>query len=354
MVARKPLRQKLEEQKRIEFVSSTRRDTADGPVYHVDIKERPGTEKITWIEKATQRDFAIGISLGGLAVLTMMTLTGGAGLPFIAPSMLPFIGAVVGGISDFRRNDKELKEGVDICKPAHLDVKKMVNALTAGKWNEAFRATGINRDMVKSALGFGFMAKLLLIVVSVAVASSGLPIPGAEAMTAAWANGGGLLTQIGNVASLLPEAIGWGALGIGAAFGAAKGAEIGYTRMQIEYKAAQTKNESPHLGVSMTPEQSLGVPEMIANVVAPTVLPVGLAGDVVAAAQSAVDQRTAINERKEWHPKTDQKLGFTFTNAIAAHQFEGKRPGFDSARPFAEQVREKQAAASLTVPSVGS
>ena len=295
MAGRKPLRQQLEEDRRIEFVKSTRTDTADGPVYHVDIKEVPGAEKITWIEKATQRDFAIGVSLGGLAVLTMMTLTGGAALP-IAPSLLPFMGAVIGGISDFRRNDKELKEGVDLEEPARFNLNKIFSALGAGKWREAFKATGINRDTVKSALAFGFMAKLLLIGVSIAVAASGLPVPGLGGLAHAWAAGGGLLTQVGHVAEMLPNILGWGAFAVGASYGTVKGTEVGYARMQREFLAAKTKYERPELGVSVTPEQSLGVPELVANVVAPTILPVGLAGDLVAATQSAMDQRS-VHER---------------------------------------------------------
>ncbi len=329
----KPLRQKLaegeKEERRINFVSSTRIDTADGPVYHVDIKEVPGTEKVTWIEKATQRDFAIGVSLGGVAVLAMMTLTGGAALP-IAPSLLPFIGAVIGGISDFRRNDKELKEGVDIGPPKRF-----------------------NRDLIKSALGYGFMAKLLLIGVSVAIAASGLPIPGAAGLVHAWAAGGGLLTQIGHVAEMLPSVIGWGAFAIGASCGAVKGSEIGYARMQREYLAAKTKNERPELGVSVTPEQSLGVPELVANVVAPTILPVGLAGDLVAATQSAVDQRATANERKAWHPKDDQKLGFTFTNAVTSHQ-AGERLRFDGSSSLAEQIgKQRETAAVQGIAQIG-
>ena len=330
MAARKPLREKLEEQRRINFVSSTRVETADGPVYHVDIKEQPGTEKVTWIEKATQRDFAIGVSLGGVAVLAMMTLTGGAGIPFVAPSLLPFIGAVIGGISDFRRNDRELKEGVDVGKP-----------------------TWFNRDLIKSALGYGFMAKLLLIGVSVAVAASGLPIPGAEGLAHAWAEGGGLFTQIGQVVEKLVPVLNWGVFAVGASFGAVKGSEIGYARMQREYLAAKTKNERPELGVSVTPEQSLSVPEMVANVIAPTVLPVGPAGDLVAATQSVVDQRATRNERNQWHPKDDQKLGFTFTNAVTSHQAgERSRLCFDGSS-LADQVSKQKKAAVSGISQVG-
>lgn len=330
MAGRKPLRQKLEEQRRINFVSSTRIDSADGPVYHVDIKEVPGAEKITWIEKATQRDFSIGISLGGLALFAIATFTGGAGLPFIAPSMLPFIGAVLGGISDYRRNDRELKEGVDIGKP-----------------------TFFNRDTVKSALGYGFMAKLLLVGVGAAIAATGLPIPGMEAIATAWAQGVGPIDQLVSVSNAIPNAIGWGGFAIGAAVGGIEGAKVGHVRMQREFVAAKTKNERPELGVSVTPEESLGLPEMVANVVAPTILPVGLAGDVVAAVQGKNDEIAMKKEAMEWHPKENQRLGFTFTNALTSHQ-EGKNAIVPFKRgSFAEKILEQREAAELVAPQSG-
>jgi hypothetical protein len=289
----KPLRDKLVEQRRLNWVSSVRKDTVDGPVYHVEMKEQPGTEKVSWIEKATQRDFSIGVSLAGLALFALTTIT--PAFPASIASLIVMTGAIGGGLSDYFRNDHEMKKGVEITKP-----------------------TRFNRDMIRSALGFGFMAKLGLTLVMAALAASGIAIPGMENIVTAWAGGSGFFGQLAAISNAIPNVIGWGVLGVGAAYGAVKGSEIGYARMQREYIAAKVKYERPELGVSVTPESSLTPEVALANVVAPALFPVALMGDVTAGIAAGADQRSAVQERKSWHPKEDQPLGFNFLKGSQA------------------------------------
>jgi hypothetical protein len=308
-LGRQPLREKLNRadkdgKRRMSYVNSTRVDTPDGTHYHVDMREEPGTEKVTWIEKATQRDYAIGLSVGGFIVLALTTFAAMTGVAVPAAALyfaVPACG-LIGGVSDYIRNDRELKKGVDIGPPKRF-----------------------NRDAIKSAFGYGFIAKFAVVGIAAALAASGMAIPGLEGITEAWnaAAGsgiGGVLSQVFSVGNAIPNEIGWASLGIGATYGAAKGSEIGYARMHREYQAAMIKADRPAVGVAVPPEPSQGLFEAIVNIVAPTLFPLGTAGDAIAATASAKSEKDTSKEHNMWHPADDRKPGFSFVKAETARR----------------------------------
>lgn len=206
-------------QRRTTLVSSTPVETPEGTAYHVRMqpkrdevkfrafgkhfdfseKQEDGQQpKIGWFEKAVQRDFSIGVSLAYLTVAAASTLTGG--LPALATAGVIGAGMLGGAASDYMRNSKELEEGTTITPP-----------------------TRFNRDAVKAALGWGALTRL--------------------GVTVATALSGGALA--------VPAALTWGAVGVALAYGAARGSEKGYQRMENEYKAAEFKHEHPEYGVTL-------------------------------------------------------------------------------------------------------
>ncbi len=160
--------------------------------------------KVTWLEKAMQRDFAIGASTGALIGTVAALATVGAAAPLIGAMSLA--GGMVGGASDYIRNHEEMENGALITPPTHF-----------------------NRDAIKYSLGWALAAKFALTIGSVALTAIGVPV-------------------------LIPELIMGACMAAGALYGAKKGADAGYERMEEEYKAATIKHQRPELGVSVQKE----------------------------------------------------------------------------------------------------
>ncbi len=206
--------------RRASYESATiaRTDEQGNPVYHATLGEKRQPERmkilgkefkwhepnVSWIERATQRDFSIGISAGYLAISALSALTGG--IPALATAGIVLGAGLIGGISDYTRNTKELNEGVEVKPP-----------------------TRFNRDAVKAALGWGVLGKLAVTLV-------GMAIPAVGAL------------------SFLP-ALAWGAAAVGAGYGAMRGSEKGYQRMQREYQAVAFKHQNPDHGVAVSQQQ---------------------------------------------------------------------------------------------------
>jgi hypothetical protein len=188
----------------------------DLPNYLVKLEEKDETNlpwykkqgRITWIEKATQRDFAIGSQVGVLLGTFATFATGGATAAGIGAMAL--VGGLIGGASDYIRNSEELENHAVITPPTHF-----------------------NRDAIKYGLGWALGAKFVLTV-------------GAIALTA--------ITGGGAAAFVVPEIVTTICMGLGAVYGANKGADAGYERMDIEYKAATIKHQRPELKVTVSKE----------------------------------------------------------------------------------------------------
>lgn len=183
----------------------------DKPKYLVKLEEKDESHKpwykrmgaVTWLEKATQRDFALGSSIGGLVGLGMVA-TGGVGIAAVGAVALA--GGVIGGVSDYINNTNEMENGAVIEPPSHF-----------------------NRDTVKYALGWAGAAKLALLAGTIAVNAV---VPGAAA------------------AVVIPEIVGTVAMAAGAVYGAFKGSRDGYERMEQDYACAIMKHQRPELKVT--------------------------------------------------------------------------------------------------------
>jgi hypothetical protein len=267
MMGNKPLRQR-----RMDYVRSDAIETSQGTVYHVELKPKPDEPPISILELATQRDFTIGISLASLAIITLVGLTSGVSL--LASIAIVGTGATLGALSDYTRNKKELEEGVYIGKPSNF-----------------------NRDMVKSALSWGFIGKLAVMASSILVAAFGIDVPGGEVLQQAWegAESSGVFSQAAAVMRAVPPSIDAISFGATATYGAVKGAHHGYHRMEKEYHKAQTKHRNPEIAVDAALEQSMTPIEALLNVAAPA-LSGGIASEVINAASAS---KTELDGKKE-------------------------------------------------------
>jgi hypothetical protein len=186
----------------------------DLPNYLVKLEEKDETHlpwykkqgRVTGLQKAIDRDFAIGSQVGVLLGTLATFATGGAAAAGIGAMGL--VGGLIGGASDYIRNSEELENHATITPPTHF-----------------------NRDAIKCGLGWALGAKFAL-----AVATTILTTVGASAV----------LPMI----ALATPAI----MALGAVYGANKGMDSGYERMDIEYKAATIKHQRPELKVSVTRE----------------------------------------------------------------------------------------------------
>jgi hypothetical protein len=294
--------------RRMVFTRSVRKETPEGVIYHVDLKERvdefkkigPVTVnvqgKTSWIERATQRDFSIGLSVGGLIVTTLITMNPAllAAAPLFPSLVVPLCG-LIGAVSDYTRNTRELKEGVDIEPPKRF-----------------------NRDAVKSALGFGFLAKFALLAVTIGAFALGIspfPVDGLQNVT----NLGQAFANIGAIGNAIPAWIGWAALGAGGVIGAVKGSELGYARMHEEYQAAKLKHEHPEKSVSVTAEAGADVTQGLAAV-GVTAVAVGAGGDLTSAFAAKLDLNGDQATTKSMQESKTQ--GFSFVKAVESRQSE--------------------------------
>ncbi len=163
-----------------------------GATYHVPMSEREGAEKISLLERASERDFSIGTSAGFLAVSAATAASGGTlAVPAIAGAILG--GGLIGGVSDASRNNNELNSYAKVPPPERF-----------------------NRDAVKGALGWAALTKGAIGLGALALGAAGLPVA-------------------------LPAIVPWAAAGVAMVVGAYKGSEKGYQRMQKEHTAVENK-----------------------------------------------------------------------------------------------------------------
>jgi hypothetical protein len=197
--------------------------TDERPKYLVKLEERDESHlkwyqrqgAVTWIEKATQRDFAIGSSIGALAGTCIVAASGGA-LALGVIGAMALTGGLIGGVSDYINNTNEMENGAIIEPPQHF-----------------------NRDAVKYALGWAGAAKLAMAAGTIALHAAGL-----------------------SAVAVIPEVVGALAVGAGAVYGAIKGSHAGYERMEQEYTCAVIKNQRPELGVSIKKDVVNGVDDL--------------------------------------------------------------------------------------------
>ncbi len=287
-------------QRRMDYVRSDAIETPEGTVYHVMLQPKKGEPPVTALEMATQRDFTIGISAASLTLLTIVGFTGGVGLGLSA--LIVGAGAALGAASDYTRNKRELEDGVIIGKPQP-----------------------VNRDTVKTALSWGFLAKVLVMGAAVVGAVTGLNVPGAELFEQAWteAASNGLPSQIGAVMKAVPASVDMLAFGAGSAYGASKGAHVGIERMKNEYEKAQVKHQRPNLIIESAMEKNMGVGEAIVNVVAPAVTG-GIASEFLNAASAAKTEIDGHVEHRETEKENQDGLVHSFVKAEEMRRDAGK------------------------------
>lgn len=253
---RKSLRQTMLEKNHIEMATSDIKEmTPDGPVYHVSFKHTDEDRQQSWTEKAFKRDAMIGLSVGSF-LSTIITP--------VLPIALALTGAgfAIGAVSDYVRNDREMKDGVDIKPP------------------KAF-----NRDAVKNAFLTGFKAKFITMAIGTAAvmaitAGAAGPLPFLEPLASlvkpiadviapvfAGAEGLGAITAplkamlaFSKELWLLPI----GAYATGMVVGGKRGSKVGQEAMAEEYKAAQVKHAAPSQHISVEKEKTMTPIEGIA------------------------------------------------------------------------------------------
>ncbi len=232
---------------------------ADLPNYLVKLEEKDEEHKpwylkqgkVTWLEKATGRDFAIGASTGGLLGTAASIATGGAAAPLIGAVALA--GGLIGGASDYIHTSEEMENGALITPPTHF-----------------------NRDAIKYSLGWALAAKFALTVATVVMPAIGFVIAVPEIVTA--------ICMVG-----------------GALYGAKKGADAGYERMDEEYKAATIKHQRPELGVSVQKEIVRGVDDLGLGV--GLAVATGIAANqpqVITSQQATASSQTEMGTSTKW------------------------------------------------------
>ena len=225
--------------------------------------------RVTGLQKAIDRDFAIGSQVGVMLGTFATFATGGAAA--VGIGAMGLVGGLIGGASDYIRNSEELENHATITPPTHF-----------------------NRDAIKYGLGWALGAKFVLTV-------------GAIALTA--------ITGGGAAAIVVPEIVTTICMGLGAVYGANKGADAGYERMDTEYKAATIKHQRPELKVSVTREFVNGMEGLLLGL--GTAVAEGIANnqEVAAVTNTNVQMSPQIEETTKWRemhqPKANNIVKYT-------------------------------------------
>lgn len=218
--------------KYLDYIKSEAIDTDNGRIYHVFFTENEDSPEIGWREKFMQRDFGIGANVGALCSAVVLAAGGLAVAPLSI--CLVGVGAAIGGISDYVRNEDEMQKGAFI-KPASY----------------------INRDTILGTLStstnFGLAATI------------GMMAAGAVSLS---------------IAAPVAVAISVAAFGSGAIYGGIEGAKDGYKFMNSEYMAAKAKHENPDYKVTLSQKRETHLDDVISNeaAIAATILPMMVKG----------------------------------------------------------------------------
>jgi hypothetical protein len=256
----------------------------DKPNYLIKLEEIDESEKpwykrqgrVTGLEKFTGRDFAIGSQVGAI-IGTAVSFANPAAM-VVGIGGMALAGGIVGGTNDYFNNDKEMQEGALIEPPTHF-----------------------NRDAVKYGLGWAIGTKAVLAV-------------GALALTAAT---GGL--GAGAAAFVVPEIVTTVAMVCAGLYGAKKGMDEGYDRMQQDYVVATVKNQRPELSVSQIKQlQKDGIEDL--GLGAGAAITSKIAENIVNNPIVASAQMNDIPETTKWREQYQPRQKGSFVDMVSSSQ----------------------------------
>jgi hypothetical protein len=227
--------------KYLDYVKSEEIQTPNGVEYDVTLREPEGAPKLGFFEKFMQRDFGIGANVGAsvgtialLAAPSLFSISTTAAALAVAPyTFAAVVGcALIGGVSDYIRNEQQLEKPFRVTEPTHF-----------------------NRDMILEGLSLSTTIGLVGSVAMMGLAIVGAPVVGAASLAVP------LLLMAG-----------------GAVYGGIEGSKKGFERMEAEYEAAKEKFINPQYKVTLSQKKETQFDEVISNeaALAATALPMAV------------------------------------------------------------------------------